>query len=668
MVTSTLYCDKCGAANEQQATLCIVCGMSLLAVSSSQSTGANASIRHLHPRLDIEIGKLSPHHILKQRYRICSLLGQGGMGAVYKAEDMHFGNRFLAVKEMRLVALTPEESSLAIAAFQGEALLLAGLMHPNIPRIYDHFSEAGQWYLLMDFIEGPTLEEYLANSDKGYLPLEEVIDIGIQLCTALEYLHTRQPPIIFRDLKPANIIRTSNGQIFLIDFGIARHFKPGQLKDTIPFGSVGYAAPEQYGRVQTSPRADIYSLGATLHQLLSGHSPTLNPFRFESLLTRSQCIPTELDALIQHMVDLNEDNRPTSVSIIQKVLQCCAVQQSHESFEMASSQVNTEFLPTHSSQKLPQKGATLLTYYGHGARVLGLAWSPDGTYIASASGDKTAQVWDVTTGNSLLRYSGHNAWVKTVAWSPDGISIASAGADMTVQIWNALTGRQLLVYRGHTNIITSLAWSPDGKYIASGSYDRTVQVWDAFTGDVFGIYHGHSPLAIINAVAWSPDSRYLASASDDMTVQIWSLEKIRGILVQEERLARKNSLLYKGHSGWVRTVAWSPNGLRLASGAWDNTVQLWDAADGRFVFIHAEHLSWINAVVWSPNSTRIASASNDGAVHVWDASTGREVFTNRTFFTYEGHLDDVRALAWSPDGTRLASGGNDAMVRVWYVG
>jgi serine/threonine protein kinase len=114
----------------------------------------------------------------------------------------------MAVKKMRLSALNFEEVSQAINSFQSEALLLAGLMHPNIPRIFDHFSEDGRWYLLMDFIDGQTLEEYLNNSPRGYLPLEEVIDIGLQLCTALDYLHTRQQPIIFRDLKPANIIRT----------------------------------------------------------------------------------------------------------------------------------------------------------------------------------------------------------------------------------------------------------------------------------------------------------------------------------------------------------------------------------------------------------------------------------------------------------------------------
>src|SRR5438128_11181862 len=148
----------------------------------------------------------------------------------------------------------------------------------------------------MEFIEGETLEEYLNKASRGYLPLIEALDIGMQLCTVLDYLHTRFPPIIFRDLKPANIMRTANGHLYLIDFGIARHFKPGQSRDTMALGSPGYAAPEQYGRAQTTPRADIYSLGVMLQQLLTGNNPTQplvdlalsplqdQPDRFQSLL------------------------------------------------------------------------------------------------------------------------------------------------------------------------------------------------------------------------------------------------------------------------------------------------------------------------------------------------------------------------------------------------
>src|SRR5947208_13774430 len=130
----------------------------------------------------------------------------------------------------------------------------------------------------MDFIEGQTLEDYQSKATNKRLLLSEVLDIGLQLCIVLDYLHSQQPPIVFRELKPANIIRTPTGQIYVIDFGIARHFKPGQPRDTIALGSPGYAAPEQYGRAQTTPRSDIYSLGVVLYQLLTRKDPCDTPF------------------------------------------------------------------------------------------------------------------------------------------------------------------------------------------------------------------------------------------------------------------------------------------------------------------------------------------------------------------------------------------------------
>src|SRR5262249_32595421 len=152
--------------------------------------------------------------------------------------------------------------------FRQEALFLAKLRHPNLPRIYDHFCDKGHWYLVMDFIEGETLSARIL----GGFPFEEVLNIGIQLCTVLDYLHKHQPSIIFHDLKPSNIMRTSDDHVYLIDFGIARFFELDRDDPTI-FGTPGYMAPERFHRKRETPRSDIYSLGVTLHELLSGHSP-----------------------------------------------------------------------------------------------------------------------------------------------------------------------------------------------------------------------------------------------------------------------------------------------------------------------------------------------------------------------------------------------------------
>jgi serine/threonine protein kinase len=237
MQPSTVFCDHCGAANRPTARFCTTCGHAMPAASSLPPTvlaGATASPATPPPvqagpasTPPSLTGLLPANSLLKGQYLILSKVGQGGMGAVYKASDTQLNGRLVAVKEMSQKGLDPQELAEAAKTFKREAYLLAGLPHhPNLPSIYAHFAEGGRWYLVMDFIPGETLEEYVAKAG-GKLPVEEVLDLGIQLAMVLSYLHSHQPPIIFRDLKPANVMRTPDGHLYLIDFGIARHFKAG---------------------------------------------------------------------------------------------------------------------------------------------------------------------------------------------------------------------------------------------------------------------------------------------------------------------------------------------------------------------------------------------------------------------------------------------------------
>src|SRR6266705_1335238 len=345
MVPSHLYCTLCGAANQAEDAFCFACGGPLRSTAPSPQYPVSASA------LSTSTGLLPSNHLLKQRYRVMSQLGKGGFGAVYQAEDNQFGNRLLAVKEMSQSGLSPQEIIEATDAFKREAHLLASLKHPNLPSIYDYFNEAKRWYLVMDFIEGETLEEHLNKEKEGRLPWEEALQIGIQLCTVLGYLHRRQPPIIFRDLKPANVMLTPEGHLYLIDFGIARHFKPGQMRDTMAFGSPGYAAPEQYGKTQTTSRADIYSLGATLYHLLTGDNPSDAPFQFAPLQLYGQSAPRGIKILIMQMVEMDESKRPESVDTIKQKLQRIA----------ATKQKTSRLAPTQAARQIsfPQPGVPI---------------------------------------------------------------------------------------------------------------------------------------------------------------------------------------------------------------------------------------------------------------------------------------------------------------------
>lgn len=302
MISAEHYCSSCGAANPPEASLCFSCGLSLKITTPLSQDIANS-------------------HLLHRRYRILTQVGEGGFSAVYKAEDTQQSNHLVAIKAVTLRDLKPHEMIEATDAFNREMLVLSDLNHSCLPHIYDHFSETECWYMVMDFIEGITLEKYLNKRQDGQIPVGEVLEIGIALCTVLEYLHTRQPAIIFRDLKPANVMLKPDGHLALIDFGIARQFKPGQAKDTIPFGSPGYAPPEQYGKAQTTPRTDIYSLGVMLHQMLTGDDPSQSPFRFASLQLEDPSTLAGLESLIMQMVEMDADKRPADITVVKQELQ-----------------------------------------------------------------------------------------------------------------------------------------------------------------------------------------------------------------------------------------------------------------------------------------------------------------------------------------------------------
>jgi serine/threonine protein kinase len=239
---------------------------------------------------------IAPSTIVGGRYRVVRSLGGGGMKLVYLAEDLRLAGRSCALAEMVDSITSTDLQQQAVAAFQREADMLAQLANEHIPRIFDRFSEANHHYLVMEYIDGVTLEDELRNNG-GKLPPRLMIEIALQILTTLEYLHNLDPPVIYRDLKPSNVMITGDGMAKLIDFGIARHFAP--LTNATMIGTQGYAPPEQYrGRVET--RSDLYALGATMHHALSGRDPAAEPpFSFPPL--RKLC--PELDPTLAAVVD-----------------------------------------------------------------------------------------------------------------------------------------------------------------------------------------------------------------------------------------------------------------------------------------------------------------------------------------------------------------------------
>jgi WD40 repeat protein/serine/threonine protein kinase len=296
--------------------------------------------------------------------------------------------------------------------------------------------------------------------------------------------------------------------------------------------------------------------------------------------------------------------------------------------------------------------AGVRTFRGHEGWVLSVAFSPDGSRLATGSNDQTVKVWEVATGRELRTFQGNKDRVTSMAFSPDGKRMATGGSqDNTVKLWDVVSGKELLTFQGKDGMsVFSLAFNSDGTRLARG--DGSLKVWDVASGDeLCWLGRGFT-------VALSPDGTRAATSeggvsggnvNDGFDITVWDVKN------------RKKLGNLRGHNARVTTMAFSPDGNRLASGSFDKTVKVWDSANGKELRTLQGHSNWIMTVTFSPDGTRLASGSSDQTVKVWEESSGKEL---RTF---RGHNNWVTTVAFSPDGKRLASGSSDQTVKVWDV-
>jgi WD40 repeat protein/serine/threonine protein kinase len=312
----------------------------------------------------------------------------------------------------------------------------------------------------------------------------------------------------------------------------------------------------------------------------------------------------------------------------------------------------------------------LLTLKGHTGWVTSLGYSPDGNRIVSGSLDKSLKVWDAVTGKETLTLKGHSATVNSVAYSPDGKLIVSGSGDGTlrgdgtVKIWDSATGQEILTLNRQKQPVKRVAYfnvahSPDGKRIVSCANEMPAAfpasvvpgqliVWDSATGQEILAIKGHT--GWVTSVAYSPDGKRIISGSDDNTLKVW------------DGITGKEILTLRGHSSGIISVACSPDRKRIASGSHDKTIKVWDAATGQEMLNLKGHTNAITSVAYSPDSKRILSASRDNTIKVWDTTTGQEMLT------LKGHTSTkwgILNVACSPDGKRIVSGSGDNTIKVW---
>jgi WD40 repeat protein/transcriptional regulator with XRE-family HTH domain len=302
-----------------------------------------------------------------------------------------------------------------------------------------------------------------------------------------------------------------------------------------------------------------------------------------------------------------------------------------------------------------QTSYVLATLHGHGNAVWALALSRDGSRLASISDDGTAKVWDAASGQVLLTLPTGvtDEWIgggSGAAFAPDGKQLLTVGADNSATVWDVATGDVVRTLRGHTGLVTGVAVSPDGSRFATASDDKSVKLWDAATGEEVRTLTGHEGAALV--LAFSADGKQIYAGSDQNGVAIaWDVESGRELF----RFSGQGNVV------GVDAIAGSPDGTRLATGEFDTTVRIWDAASGSPLLTLYGHSSQAVSVAFSPDGARLASASEDGTIILWDPATGQRLRT------LSGHGSGVMAVAFSPDGRRLYSASRDNSIRSWDV-
>jgi serine/threonine protein kinase len=280
------------------------------------------------------IGRLQIGTVLRERYKITDVVGRGGMGNVYRAEDLRLPGRLCAIKEVQPEAnASPETRLQEQSQFLREASLLAQLDHPNLPKVSDFFTDGGRDYLVMDFVPGKNLKEMINESQvQGQkLDVKTVMEWAIQIMDAMEYLHNQDPPVLHRDIKPANIKLTPDSRIKLVDFGLAK-LMTGDSSSTVTViqgrGTAYYTPLEQYGAESehTDVRSDIYAFGGTLYHLLTAQAPPeakerfLNPAVLRPIHTINKDVSRDLSDSIQWALEMHPQDRPENVATLRRFL------------------------------------------------------------------------------------------------------------------------------------------------------------------------------------------------------------------------------------------------------------------------------------------------------------------------------------------------------------
>jgi WD40 repeat protein/predicted Ser/Thr protein kinase len=584
--------------------------------------------------------------LLEGRYRVISLLGEGGFAKTYEVSDR--------TNIPKVIKVLSKNEPKPVEQFQREAQVLTRLHHPGVPQAEEFFtfypknSQEPVYCLVMEKIEGENLEKWLENRDNCPINEKLAADWLTQLANTLHEVHQQQ--LFHRDIKPSNIMIKPDGGLVLIDFGIAREIT-GTYEQKQAAGQVTKVVSDGYSPLEqvigsAAPQSDFFALGRTFVHLLTGEHP-LNlgdPYRhdiytdeLEDWRDKAPQISSILGDFIDQLMARPIQKRPANTQSILE--QLAEIQQILYPNTQQLQQIQSPTATNWSNDIADYVLCDLSSC--HSASVNSLAISADGQTLVSGSADQRLKVWNLANEEETHSFN-HADGVLSVAISSDGKIIASGSVNKTIKVWNLETQKSTQVLTGHSGQVMSLAFHPkNNNIIFSGSGDKTIKIWDINNQKCTHTHTKHS--SGITSIAVSPDGKTLVSGSYDKTI----------IVLPDQIL--------ESHSDVVLSVAISPDGQTVISGSRDKEIKVWNLRSGELLYTLTGHKGSVLSITISSDGKTLFSGSEDKTVKVWDLTTQQEINTITKY------LDAVTSLEISPDGKTLISGSHDGTIKIWSV-
>lgn len=579
-------------------------------------------------------------------FTILGEVGRGGMGVVYQAKRVDTGT-MVAVKVIRQDRLMHDD---AVARFRREAQAASRLDHPNIVGVFDSDHTGDTHYLVMEFVDGITLEHLVDR--QGPLAIDQACEYLRQAALGLQ--HAFEQGLVHRDIKPANLMVTpapgspggSVGVVKILDMGVARMLQvvggpPGDSINTLTqrgavLGTPDYVAPEQLENPhQADIRADLYSLGCTLYFLLTGQVP----FPGGSLLSKFDKQRWEAPKPVQL---LRSEVPPGLEALLSKLMAKDPGERFAYPLELAQA---LEVLAARGYQGLARGALRLVRrLQGHSGPVWSAVFSPDGRWVLSGGKDRSARLWETSTGKLVRVFAPLPQEIRCVGFTPGGRQVVM-GSGVTVRMAGLESGQEVRRFSGHSDAVRCLAFTADGKYLLTGSDDKSLRVWDVSSGRERQrlARHGGS----ITGLAVTSGGETALTASRDQTVRAWDLTsgQERGCM--------------SGGGGAVLGLSLASGDQVAASAHFDTLLRLWDISSGLELRRLPGHKQMVTGTAFSADGRLLISGGQDQTVRLWDVESGRELACGME------HQGGIHAV--SCQGNLCLSAGGDGVVMLWEM-